>query len=225
MILSEFTEILEWIKIVRKNISRVERNLKVLEEAFNNQISINDFFKEKEKETMFWNYNDRTGIYTVNDATFPFAPNFSGEERMYNDAGRRNFVVDISEDLYNELSSKGVRVRVRPPRDDYENPQYLLTVKVYIPEQREDGRRGRSPEIWIRTEGSKMHQLDGDLCHTIDDEWGKRHVRKADFEFHIGSSKRYPSNPPSAYLDSIVVTIDESQLIRRYREMDDELPM
>lgn len=171
---------------------------------------------------MNWNYSERSGIYTINDAHFPFPPNFSGEERQFNDAGKRNFVVAIDEALYKELQEKGVRVRVRAPRNDEEDPLYLLTVKVYIPDGQNS--RARSPEIWARSEGGHMRPLEGDMCCEIDVAWSKRRIEHADLEFHIGSSSKYPSNPPCAYLDSIVVTMSESLLVKRYQNADDSAP-
>ena len=44
--------------------------------------------------------------------------NFSGAERQYNPPGRRNFCVDLDEELAQQLMSEGWNVHVREPREE-----------------------------------------------------------------------------------------------------------
>lgn len=56
--------------------------------------------------------------------------NFSGEQRRYNNAGDRNFNASVSADQAEKLKEMGFYVRERPARDDWDEPQHLLKVKV-----------------------------------------------------------------------------------------------
>ena len=57
--------------------------------------------------------------------------NFSGRESKYNRAGQRNFCVYIEDAAdAQKLIDDGWNVRVRPPREDGEEPRYYIQVAV-----------------------------------------------------------------------------------------------
>lgn len=68
-------------------------------------------------------------IYAIEGARITFR-NFSGEARKFNAAGNRNFNIILTEKDRDMLADAGFKIRVRPPKDSYSEPQYLLPVMV-----------------------------------------------------------------------------------------------
>lgn len=73
--------------------------------------------------------------------------NFAGEQRQYNPAGQRNFVLCLSDELAQRLASEGWNVKWKPGRhpEDPDDPQ--MTVKVKFKAPGDD--RGRDPLAYL----------------------------------------------------------------------------
>ena len=73
--------------------------------------------------------------------------NFAGEQRQYNPAGQRNFVLCLPDELAQQLASEGWNVKWRPGRhpEDPDEPQ--MTVKVKFKAPGDD--RGRDPLAYL----------------------------------------------------------------------------
>ena len=56
--------------------------------------------------------------------------NFSGKASKYNREGNRNFCVIFDKQTGEELKEQGWNVRILAPRDEYEEPDYCLSVSV-----------------------------------------------------------------------------------------------
>lgn len=91
--------------------------------------------------------------------------NFSGEKTDFNDAGKRNFCAFLSQAQADELISYGVNVKVRPPREDGDEPLYYVKVNVNLNSK-------WPPKIYICTKGSdgnvNENQLSSDDVGSLD---------------------------------------------------------
>lgn len=65
----------------------------------------------------------------IRDARLIFR-NFSGKPSKFNDAGKRNFCVVLSQEKADALAQEGWNVRYLQPRDDYDDPTPYLQVAV-----------------------------------------------------------------------------------------------
>lgn len=161
-----------------------------------------------------WIYDNESGRYLIKNARILF-PNFEGAEQDYNQAGKRNFRLQLPEDLAMELKDQGVFVRERPPREDDDEQQYLLKVGIY-----------RDADIRF-LQGRKMNQLDFEDLGLVDTEFRKGHVANGDIsvEFHISRNTRVAASSPYVRVDTMIVPIRKSKLLAEYEDYDDELPM
>ena len=160
-------------------------------------------------------YDEETGHYIANDATVMFQ-NFSGEEQDYNQAGKRNFRLILNESLADELQKRGVHVRVRPPRDETESPQYMTKVSVY-PDADILMVSGR-----VKSQMVISRNPDEDDGPAIDREFRKGHVRNGELrvEFHVTRNSRVANGPIYLRLDSMVIPIRKSKLMEEYEDYE-----
>ena len=86
--------------------------------------------------------------------------NFSGRESKYNRAGQRNFCVYIDDPVdAQHFIDEGWNVRVRPPREDGEEPRYYIQVAVSFD--------NIPPTIYMLTKRKKV-KLDEESIDTLD---------------------------------------------------------
>lgn len=85
--------------------------------------------------------------------------NFSGRESKYNRAGQRNFCVYIEDAAdAQKLIDDGWNVRVRPPREDGEEPRYYIQVAVSF--------ENIPPTVYMITKRKKV-KLDEESIDTL----------------------------------------------------------
>ena len=156
---------------------------------------------------MTWNYDDASGRYVVKGARIMF-PNFDGAEQEFNPAGRRNFRLLVNEDLADELKSRGLYVRERPPRDETEDTQRMVKIGVY-----------QDADIRLLS-GHNMTALELDNFGMIDREFRKGHVGNGEIslEFHVSRNTRVPSGALYARVDTMIVPLRKSRLLEEYEE-------
>lgn len=164
-------------------------------------------------------YDEETGRYIVKSARILF-PNFEGAEQDYNMAGKRNFRLDISPDLADEMRDLGVAVREREMENG--DMQYLLKVSVY-------------PDADIRfLSGRSMSKMpidnknpQNDSGEVIDGEFRRGHIKNGEIsvEFHISKNTRVAMSSPYVRLDTAILPVRKSRLLEDYEEGDDDLPM
>ena len=164
---------------------------------------------------MTWFYDEETGHYVVKGARILF-PNFAGAEQDYNPAGKRNFRMQINQDLAEELRMRGISVREREGRDETEETQYLVKIGVY-------------PSVDIRfLDGNKKSRMvidnddpDNDDGILIDKEFSNGHVKNGEInvEFHVSKNTRVPNGSLYTRADVIIIPIRKSLLLE---ELDDE---
>lgn len=141
------------------------------------------------------------GILQIDDA-FIIHRNFSGVGSQYNREGDRNFSLVIDDqEIADRLINDGWNVKIRPPREEGEDPFMFLPVKIKI--------NSRGPKMYLKS-GIKMTPLDEDTVSILDDVdiiGVDLDIRPYDWEIN-GKAGR------TAYLQNLCVT----QRIDRFAE-------
>jgi hypothetical protein len=89
--------------------------------------------------------------------------NFSGAASKYNRAGDRNFAVIIpNRELADELIAEGWNVKIKDPKEEYEEPFMFLNVKVKYNDQ------GRGPGAYLKS-GNSVTRLDMESISCLDE--------------------------------------------------------
>ena len=149
------------------------------------------------------------GIVQIDDARICFR-NFSGRPDKYNREGDRNFAVIIDDqEVADALIEQGWNVKIRPPREDGDDPFMYLAVKVKF--------NDRGPNVYLKT-GRATNRLDEESVDCLDnvDILGvDLDIRPYDWDVN-GKTGR------TAYLQSICVTQDTDRFASRFDE--DEVP-
>ena len=171
---------------------------------------------------MTWSYDEDTGRYIVKNARILF-PNFQGAEQDYNIAGKRNFNLQINEELAHVLEGEGVRVRARDPRNDDEDTQYLIKVGVY----RDAEIRmlsGRAMTRVLIENDDRGLPTKNDQGNMVDDEFRRGHVRNGEIkvEFHVSRNTRVANAMIYIRLDTMIIPIRKSKLLEEYEDYEDE---
>ena len=145
------------------------------------------------------------GILQIDDARIIYR-NFAGAGSKYNREGDRNFAVIIPEkEMADALIAEGWNVKVKPPRDEDEDPFMFLPIKVKF--------NDRGPNAYLRT-GTRMSRLDEESIACLDDVdiiSVDMDVRPYDWEVN-GKAGR------TAYLQSIKVIQEIDRFAARYAE-------
>lgn len=136
--------------------------------------------------------NNARGILEINDARIIYR-NFAGVGSKYNREGDRNFAVIIpDQEIADQLMADGWAVKIKPPRDDGEEPFMYLPVKVKF--------NNRGPAVYIKS-GNSVKLLNEEtvgMLDEIDIQSVDMDIRPYDWEVN-GKTGR------SAYLQSINV--------------------
>lgn len=135
------------------------------------------------------------GILQIDDARLVFK-NFAGRADKFNREGDRNFAIIIpDEDMANELINLGWNVKIKPPREDGDDPFMYLSVKVKF--------NDRGPNVYLVT-GHNQNRLDEESISCLDNVYMSSvdlDIRPYDWEIN-GKTGR------SAYLQSMRVVQD-----------------
>ena len=151
------------------------------------------------------------GILQVDDARIIYR-NFSGAASKYNRAGDRNFAVVIpNQEIADSLIEKGWNVRIKPPREEGDDPFMYLPVKVKF--------NDRGPAVYVAS-GKAKTQLTEETVGMLDDMdilSVDMDIRPYDWEVN-GKSGR------TAYLQAIHVTQQIDRFAERYMNEEEEHP-
>lgn len=133
------------------------------------------------------------GILQIDDARIIYR-NFTGAASKFNREGDRNFAVFIDDqDIIDALINEGWNVKIKPPREEGDEPFAYLPVKVKF--------SGFGPVVYLKT-GDRVNKLDEDGIFCLDDieiDNVDLDIRPYDWDFN-GKQGR------TAYLQSIEVT-------------------
>ena len=149
------------------------------------------------------------GILQIDDARIIYR-NFSGVGSKFNREGDRNFAVYIpDEDIANELKERGWNVKIKPPREDGDDPFMFLPVKIKF--------NDRGPSVYLVT-GNKKTPLNENTVSCLDDI----DILSVDLDIRPYDWEVNDKTGRTAYLQSIWVTQEVDRFASRM--MDDEYP-
>ena len=149
------------------------------------------------------------GILQIDDARIIYR-NFSGVGSKFNREGDRNFAIYISdEDVANELRDRGWNVKIKPPREDGDDPFMFLPVKIKF--------NDRGPSVYLVT-GNKKTPLNENTVSCLDDI----DILSVDLDIRPYDWEVNNKTGRTAYLQSIWVTQEVDRFASRL--MDDEYP-
>ena len=133
--------------------------------------------------------------------------NFSGEGSKFNREGERNFAVIIEdEETAEKLSNLGWNVKIKPPRDEYDEPFMFLPVKVKF--------NDRGPVVYLKSGNAKPVRLREDeigVLDNIDILNVELDIRPYDWDVNNKKGR-------TAYLQSIFVTQDVDRFASRFED-------
>lgn len=133
--------------------------------------------------------------------------NFRGEEKTYNARGRRNFCVILEPSLADQLISDGWNVKTLKPREDGDEPQPYMQVKVMY--------GARPPKIVMISSAGKT-DITEDTVDMLD--WAE--IENVDLVIRPYEYEVNGKSGISAYLKSMFVTIAEDYLEQKYSDCD-----
>ena len=149
------------------------------------------------------------GILQIDDARIIYR-NFSGVGSKFNREGDRNFAIYIpDEDMAEELKERGWNVKIKPPREDGDDPFMFLPVKIKF--------NDRGPSVYLVT-GNKKTPLNESTVSCLDDI----DILSVDLDIRPYDWEVNDKTGRTAYLQSIWVTQEVDRFASRL--MDDEYP-
>lgn len=149
-------------------------------------------------------------ILQIDDARIIFR-NFRGEASKYNRAGDRNFALVIpNEEIANELTDRGWNVKIKPPKEDGDEPFMYLSVKVKFNE--------RGPQVYLKT-GEAVNKLDEESVAVLDDiDIVSVNMDIRPYDWVIQKGTKDEKSGRTAYLQSIEIIQDIDRFAARYAE-------
>ena len=145
------------------------------------------------------------GILQIDDARIIYR-NFSGIGSKYNREGDRNFAVVIpNQEIADELIKEGWNVRIKPPREEDEDPFMYLPVKIKFSD--------RGPNCYLRS-GKIQTKLTESTIGCVDDI----DILSVDLDLRPFDWDVNGKTGRTAYLQSIRVT----QKIDRFAQENEE---
>ena len=162
---------------------------------------------EKEKKFMKINFAAR-GILQIDNARIIYR-NFAGAPSKFNREGDRNFAIIIEDqDIADALTEQGWNVKIKPPREEGDDPFMFLPVKVKF--------NDRGPRVYLQNslEGRNRVMLDEDAVGMLD------HVDiiNVDLDIRPFDWEVQGKTGRTAYLQSICVTQEVDRFLDRREE-------
>lgn len=153
------------------------------------------------------------GLIAIEDAKI-WSLNFSGAAGRYNNLGDRNFCVDIPPEFGRILQEEGWNVKWHKARDDEEDPNAFIQVKVNYNVTNPRFR----PRIYILKSDNKKELLNEKTVSAVDDydiEFVDLEIRPRSWTLESGKSGI------KAYLSEAYIKIAESMFSRKYSDYND----
>lgn len=144
------------------------------------------------------------GILQIDNARIVYR-NFSGEGSKFNREGDRNFAVVIEDaETADELAAKGWNVRIKPPRDDDDEPFMFIPVKIKF--------NDRGPAVYLKSGNADPVILNEETVGCLDDI----DILNVDIDIRPYDWEVNGKTGRTAYLHSIFVTQDVDRFASRF---------
>ena len=148
-------------------------------------------------------------ILQIDDARIIYR-NLRGEGSKYNREGDRNFAVIIPEqEMADALIENGWNVKIKPPREEGEDPFMYLPVKVKF--------NDRGPRVYLQT-GTKKNRLEEDTVSLIDDI----DIARVDLDIRAFDWTVNGKSGRTAYLQAMLVEQELDRFASRFEVSDEE---
>ena len=150
------------------------------------------------------------GVVQIDNARIIYR-NFAGAPSKFNREGDRNFAVVIDDqDIAEALTEKGWNVKIKPPREEGDEPFMFLPVKVKFNE--------RGPRVYLQNSlgGRNRVTLDEDTVGILDNV----DITNVDLDIRPYDWDVQGKTGRTAYLQSICVTQEVDRFLDRYAEQE-----
>lgn len=139
--------------------------------------------------------------------------NFAGEERRFNEAGDRNFVIFLENDVAEALARDGWNIKTLAPRDPEDNPQPFLKVSVNF--------KGPRPPRLVMITSRGRTDVPEEMAGVMD--WAM--IKNVDLIVRPYQWEVNGNSGIKAYLQSLYMTIEEDALELKYAEVPELTPL
>ena len=147
----------------------------------------------------------REGILEIEDARIIYR-NFRGEGSKFNREGDRNFAVVVPNDeLKDELMEAGWNVKIKEPREGYDDPFMYLPVKIKF--------NSRGPAAYVKS-GDRVTRLNEDTIGMIDEI----DIASVDLDLRPYDWEVNGNTGRTAYLQNIAVIQNVDRFGARYAD-------
>lgn len=144
---------------------------------------------------------------TIEGARLVFK-NLSGKGSEYNKEGDRNFAVVLDDEQAERLASDGWAVKVREPREGYEDEGNFNTLRVNV---KFGPNEARNPKIYRISNGRMVQLTENSVgCIDFDD------IENVDLVIRPYNWMKANRSGTSAYLEEMYVTVKFSPLQEKY---------
>ena len=150
------------------------------------------------------------GVVQIDNARIIYR-NFAGAPSKFNREGDRNFAVVIDDqDIAEALTEKGWNVKIKPPREEGDEPFMFLPVKVKF--------NDRGPKVYLQNSlgGRNRVTLDEDTVGILDNV----DITNVDLDIRPYDWDVQGKTGRTAYLQSICVTQEVDRFLDRYAEQE-----
>ena len=135
--------------------------------------------------------------------------NFSGIEKKFNPAGKRNFCVTLDEQNAMNLKNEGWNIKTIQPNDQYDQPMYYQQVNLNY---------GRIKPLVVLISSAGKQELDENTVGLLD----TAELANVDLVIRPYNWEVNNQTGVKAYVKSIYVTLAEDELAAKYRDSYDE---
>ena len=152
------------------------------------------------------------GVVQIDEARIIYR-NFAGAPSKFNREGDRNFAVVIEDqDIAEALTEKGWNVKIKPPREEGDEPFMFLPVKVKF--------NDRGPKVYLQNSlgGRNRVTLDEETVGILDNV----DITNVDLDIRPYDWDVQGKTGRTAYLQSICVKQEVKRLVDRYAEQESQ---
>ena len=149
----------------------------------------------------------------IEDARLVFK-NLSGKGSEYNKEGDRNFAIVLDDEQAEKLSNDGWSVKVREPREGYEDEGNFNTLRVNV---KFGPNESRNPKVYCIS-GKKMVQLTENSIGVLDFD----DIETVDLTIRPYNWVKANRSGTSAYLEEMYVTVRSSRLQDKYAQYTED---